>query len=573
MIAVRTLYRLMSGKRRRQLLFVFALMILGVLADLVTIGAVVPFLASAAGAEPHGQVPGGLGLRAFGPDPLLDAAILLTAAAIAAAAIRLLLTRMSQALIADVGHDLAVAIFSRALRQDYPEHSRRHSSEVLGGLEKAQAVTNGMLLPMLQAAIGMTTAAFVTSLLFFIDPVATALAAGAVLLAYVIVASLNRGTIRANSRVIARMVSLRTKTVQESLGAIRDIILDGSHAAAEARFNELDRQRRDAVSRNAVVAASPRFLLEAIGVIALAGLTLLVSRRPGGVVEAIPTLGALAVGIQRLLPAIQQAWHGLSSSAGNLQSLLDVAALIEKPLPEPVHAAPLPFEDRIALVDLCFSYGAGAGADAVRGVSLEIPRGARVGIGGPTGSGKSTLIDLLMGFVTPSSGSIRIDGRPLDRSNLLSWQAGLTHVPQSIFLADDSIAANIALSRAGPVDRDRVRAAATAACLDEFLATLPDGLETRVGERGTRLSGGQRQRIGIARALYREAQVLILDEATNALDEATEDAVLAPIVAPEAGRTVFIVSHRPAVLARCDFTIRLLNGLFEPQRAGAARRA
>lgn len=571
MIAVRTLYRLMSGKRRRQFLFVFALMILGVLADLVTIGAVVPFLASAADAKPDGSGLGGLGFPIFGAAPLLDAAILLTGAAVAAAAIRLLLTRKSQTLIADVGHDLAVAIFSRALRQDYSEHGRCNSSEVLGALEKAQAVTNGMLLPMLQAAIGMSTAAFVTLLLFFIDPVATGFAASAVVLAYLIVGSLNRGRIRANSRVIARMVSLRTKTVQESLGAIRDIILDGSHAAAEARFNELDRLRRDAAATNAVVAASPRFLLEAIGVIALASLTLLVSRRPGGVVEAIPTLGALAVGIQRLLPAIQQAWQGLSSSAGNLQSLLDVAALIEKPLPEPVHAAPLPFEDRIALVDLSFGYG--AGTDAIRGVSLDIPRGARVGISGPTGGGKSTFIDLLMGFLTPSSGSIRIDGRPLDRSNLLSWQAALTHVPQSIFLADDSIAANIALSRAGPVDRDRVRAAAAAACLDEFLATLPDGLETHVGERGTRLSGGQRQRIGIARALYREANVLILDEATNALDEATEDAVLAPILAREAGRTVLIVSHRPAVLARCDFTIRLLNGVLEPQRTGVERRA
>ncbi|HEX8450127.1 MAG TPA: ABC transporter ATP-binding protein, partial [Allosphingosinicella sp.] len=184
-----------------------------------------------------------------------------------------------------------------------------------------------------------------------------------------------------------------------------------------------------------------------------------------------------------------------------------------------------------------------------------------VGIAGATGGGKSTLLDLLMGLLEPDEGVILVDGRPLDGATRPAWQSGLAHVPQSIYLSDDTIAANIAFPRgAGDMDGERLEAAVRAAQLETFLAGLPEGLQTYVGERGVRLSGGQRQRIGLARALYRRPRLLILDEATSALDEGTEKAVLAALQRLRSDMTLVTVAHRATTLAACDRLIHVDGG-------------
>ena len=199
------------------------------------------------------------------------------------------------------------------------------------------------------------------------------------------------------------------------------------------------------------------------------------------------------------------------------------------------------------------------GSFEIEEVSLTIPMGARIGISGPTGSGKSTLVDLLMGLLEPTSGVIRIDGVELGADIRWAWQAQIAHVPQSIFLADDTIAANIAFGQPN-LDRERMTAAAEAAQLTDFVHSLPHGFETLVGERGIRLSGGQRQRIGIARALYKGAPLLILDEATSALDRTTEAAVLDAVMAIDERPTIVVIAHAPSTLSKCERIIRLEQG-------------
>jgi ATP-binding cassette subfamily B protein len=196
-------------------------------------------------------------------------------------------------------------------------------------------------------------------------------------------------------------------------------------------------------------------------------------------------------------------------------------------------------------------------------VDLSIPRGSRIALIGRTGAGKTTFADLLMGLLRPSEGAILIDGTPLSPHNEQAWRRSVAHVPQSIFLADATIARNIAFTaREETIDLDRVTEAARIAQLDDFVSSLPEGLDTRVGERGIRLSGGQRQRLGIARALYKDAQLLVLDEATNALDAETEAALMRALI-DEVGdeRTILLISHRPSTLAYCDLVIRLDNGM------------
>jgi ATP-binding cassette subfamily B protein len=217
------------------------------------------------------------------------------------------------------------------------------------------------------------------------------------------------------------------------------------------------------------------------------------------------------------------------------------------------------FRNTISFEDVGFRYGDGDAA--IRNLSLKVRKGERIGILGETGSGKSTFLDLLMGLLDPTEGEIRVDGRGLGDDNRADWQSLIAHVPQVIFLADSSIAANIAFGEAPEtIDMDRVRAAAKRAQIDSFITTLPDGYETEAGERGVRLSGGQRQRIGIARALYKDASVLVLDEATSALDDKTEISVMAAL--SEAGRdlTIFMIAHRLSTLSGCDRLVRLEGG-------------
>jgi ATP-binding cassette subfamily B protein len=275
-------------------------------------------------------------------------------------------------------------------------------------------------------------------------------------------------------------------------------------------------------------------------------------------------LGALALAAQRLLPLVQQGYAGWTSMLGGQASLRDVLVLLEQPLPAystlPPPAA-IPFRQRISLHDLHFRYGPQA-PWVLRGINLQIPRGCRVGFIGTTGSGKSTLLDIMMGLLSPISGMLRIDGAVVDETNRRSWQVHIAHVPQAIYLADASIAENIAFGiPPEAIDRVRVRDVAQRAQFAATIESWQHSYDTFVGERGVRLSGGQRQRIGIARALYKGTDVLVFDEATSALDSDTEQAVMEAIDSLTEDLTILIVAHRLTTLKNCVQIIELDGGL------------
>jgi ATP-binding cassette subfamily B protein len=274
----------------------------------------------------------------------------------------------------------------------------------------------------------------------------------------------------------------------------------------------------------------------------------------------LPILGALALGAQRLLPLMSQLYSGWANVAISRPIIGEVAALASLPLAADADhpIAPLPFNVSVQLDQVSFHYADRAGP-ALHEISLVIPKGARVAIVGKTGSGKSTLADLLMGLIEPSEGRVIVDGVAPTGGRLKSWRRSIAHVPQAIFLADASIAANIALGT--QLDVQRVERAAEIAQLADFIGSLPDGFDTEVGERGVRLSGGQRQRLGLARAIYKDSPVLVLDEATSALDEATEAAFLRALDELGAeGRTIIIIAHRRSTVDGCDLVLRLDHG-------------
>jgi ABC-type multidrug transport system fused ATPase/permease subunit len=307
-----------------------------------------------------------------------------------------------------------------------------------------------------------------------------------------------------------------------------------------------------------------------------AGVAVVLAQRGGGLAAALPVLGAVALGALRLLPVLQQLYYGWSMLAGNRAVAAQVIEWLRLPLAaedqDRANLRPLEFNSELRFDDVSFAYRADQ-RPAVDRVSLTIARGSSVALMGRSGSGKSTLADLLMGLLEPDEGQISVDGVPLTAATRRRWRRSIAHVPQAVFLADASIARNIAFgSREEDIDPVRLREAARIAQLDEVIAGLPEGFATFVGERGIRLSGGQRQRLGIARAIYKDAPVLILDEATSALDEQTEAALLEALTSSGSERrTMLVIAHRRSTIEHCDRVLRIEAGrLTETYRLGAA---
>jgi ATP-binding cassette, subfamily B, bacterial PglK len=564
--ALRILYSRLSSARRRALFAVLGLMLTGALAEVITIGALIPFLATVA--DPQGA-------RAVAfVAPLLDllglqgpvATIYVLAgifaiAALVAGGLRLLLLWTSNRFVHGVAHDFAVAVYASELHQPYSHHAGRNSSEIIAAIDKVNITRGEVLSPLMQALIAVVISGFLVTALIVIEPLVALVAGAGFLIIYVAAASVTRPRLQRNSGVIALTMNQRIKALQEGMGGIRDVILDQSQPVFRETFEKADAGYRKAMAKNVFLSGAPRYVVEATSLILIALVVIVVTNRAGGLSTAVPVLGVFALGAQKLLPLIQQIFNGWAKCMGSRQVLFDLAALLRRPPPQiPTVKTPLPFDTSIVLDNVGFSYTSDRGP-AISAVSLEIPKGARVGLAGTTGSGKSTLMDLILGLLEPSEGEIRIDGEALTAANRPAWQKNIAHVPQFIYLTDASVAENIAFGiRRRDIDMARVRHAAEQAELAEVVAALPQGYETRVGERGIQLSGGQRQRIGIARALYKQASVLVFDEATSALDTDTETAVMEAIDRLDRSLTILIVAHRLSTLEGCDFVLRLDAG-------------
>ena len=308
---------------------------------------------------------------------------------------------------------------------------------------------------------------------------------------------------------------------------------------------------------------SPRYALEALGMLLISALAYMLALQPNGIAKAIPVLGVLALGAQRLLPILQLAYSSLSTIQGGEASLKDALELLEQPLPDYADqppAKPLMFLKKIELKNLSFRYTEQTPL-VLNNLNLEICKGSRTGFIGVTGSGKSTLLDVVMGLLQPTDGALEIDGQSITSANNRAWQAHIAHVPQAIYLSDSTIEENIAFGiPKGSIDHKRVKKAAQQAQIAHIIESWPKKYKTYVGERGIRLSGGQRQRIGIARALYKQADVIIFDEATSALDNDTEQAVMEAIESLGNELTILIIAHRLTTLKNCTQVVELGDG-------------
>ncbi len=568
-----------SRRRRIQLGLLLLVMLASGAAELMSLGAVLPFLAVLSDPERLWQEPLVQALASCvgftrASDLLLPATLTFAAAAVLAALIRLANLWLNGRLAAAVGSDLSCEAYRRTLYQPYGVHVQRNSASVITATTSHIAASVAALTALLQLITAALVAAGLLTGLVLISWVVALAAAALFASVYGLLALTTRQELHRNSQRIAAAARQQLQALQEGLGAIRDVLLDGNQNIYVEIYRLADRPQQQLQAKNQFLGAFPRYALEAVGLVALALLGgLLVSQQgPGGAV--IPLLGALALGAQRLLPALQQVYSGWAALKSSNASLAAVLEMLNQPLPAQVVYVDesLPLRQSLRLEAVHFRYGPDQ-PEVLQGLDLEIRRGDRIGLIGSTGSGKSTTVDLVMGLLAPTAGRVLLDGANLHDSVhpewLAGWRAAIAHVPQSIYLADCSIAENIAFGVPHQqIDMVRVKQAAGQAQIASFIEASMEGYNSFVGERGIRLSGGQRQRIGIARALYKQASVLVFDEATSALDNATEQAVMQAIDGLSSEITVVIIAHRLTTVQGCDRVIELSAGRVKREITG-----
>lgn len=566
---LRRLWQHISPRRRGQFGFLLVLMILASFAEILSIGAVLPFLGVLTApssifehpiAQPFIQT---IGLTSA-DQLLLPLTIFFGFAALMAGSMRLLLLWISTRLSFAAGADLSISIYRRTLYQPYAVHVARNSSVVINGIStKANGVIYSIIAPALALLSSSVMLIAILVALLYVDPIIALAAFGGFGLIYGLIIWITRTRKIRNSQRIARESTQVIKSLQEGLGGIRDVLIDGSQSTYCQIYRNADLPLRRAQGDNLFISQSPRYGMEALGMILIAALAYLLAQQSEGIAKAIPVLGALALGAQRLLPILQQAYAAWSGIQGGQASLQDTLELLDQPLPDyadqPV-VKPLLFQQHISLNQLSFRYSPQT-PWVLNNINLTIAKGGRIGFIGTTGSGKSTLLDIVMSLLPPTEGTLEIDGQPITAGNHRAWQAHIAHVPQAIFLADSAIEENIAFGvPKDQIDHERVRQSAQQAQIAEAIETWPKQYQTFVGERGIRLSGGQRQRIGIARALYKQADVIIFDEATSALDNETEQAVMQAIEGLSEDLTILIIAHRLTTLKNCTQIVELSNG-------------
>lgn len=564
------LFEILDDHARRQLPGMVVVIFLSALFSTVGIAAIMPFLSLVANPEVVNESPWlNRAYQASGLEStnafLFAVGVLTLALLMISNALRALTDWRILSFVRGLQYRISCRLFAQYLSEPYSFYLSRNTSRLSQRLlAEVNSVMTGVLVPGFRGLVQLVVAVFILALLVAVDPLLALFVALGLGVAYAgIYFAIRRRQLRLGREWVAANAQ-RFRVASEAFGGIKDVKALGRERHFVDRFKQPSREFARAVASNEAMAELPRYALEAVafGGILVIVLYLLGSGRSPA--SALPVLGLYAFAAYRLMPSLQQIFKSVSQVRFHStaleelhRDLASVGEASEDVTPEPADGArpdvaPMEFAREVRLEDVSFTYP-GADGPSLRAVNMVLPRNQMIGLVGPTGSGKTTLVDLLLGLYMPSGGRIIADDVPLSSALLPAWRQQVGYVPQAIFLSDQTVAENIAFGiPATEIDREAVERAAATAQLHEFVLALPDGYDTIVGERGVRLSGGQRQRIGIARALYHDPDVLILDEATSALDTITEDAVMEAISRLSGRKTMVIIAHRLSTVMECD---------------------
>ena len=559
-------WKYLDKRHKRRSWLIFILMIIVSFAEVISIGAILPFLGVLTSPELVYQ-------NAF-MQPIIQTLELNSAnqlvlpltigfivATLIAGVMRITLLNAINHFERVVGTDLNIDVYRNTLYQSYSDHIDRNSSYIVSLItKKTDVVIRGIFRAALTLVSSVLILIGIVSVLIMINVEVALGALGGFGLIYWGITRYTRKRRAINSQRIANEHTKMIKVLQEGMGGIRDILINASQQFYCSLFRNSDVHLRRAIADNDFIALSPRFAIEALGMTLVAILAYYMSQSANEAEDIVPILGAIAMGAQRLLPVLQAIYSSVSNIDGSRHSLQEVLDLLSQTLPnyaEQPPAIPMSFKKEIRLNNLSFRYGENIPMVLNR-INLTLTKGKSIGFIGVTGSGKSTLLDIIMGLLSPTEGVLTVDGVVLTMNNIRNWQANIAHVSQEVYLSDSTIEENIAFSQhKNNIDFSLVKQSANRACIAELIESWPEQYKTVIGERGVRLSGGQIQRIGIARALYRQASILVFDEATSALDSKTEKLVMDSIKDLGKNITVLIIAHRVTTLKDCDQVVEL----------------
>jgi len=555
-------------KRRRKVQFILLilLMLFSSIAEIVSIGAILPFLSAINNPQylyekSYMAYPIKFLKIHESHDLILPLLIFFIFTTLFATILRTLFLWATTKYSFNSGAELSGEMYNKTLYQSYTIHVNRNSSEVINSITlKADRFIYGVTLPTITLISSFVILILILGVIILTVPLSVKILFFSFGIIYLIIVLFSRKKLESNSFIIGKEASKSIRILQEGLGGIRDVLLDGLQQAYTNSFTKADTKLRKAQGNNQLITQMPRIFIESLGLIIIAVVAYSLSNKGSNISEAIPLLGLIALSSQRLLPIFQQAYSAWTSILGSKSSLMGIVELLEQTIYIPQKYSDIKFKNQIELKNISYKF-LNETKYVLNNINLVIKKGEKIGVIGSTGSGKSTLVDIVMGLLKPTNGQILIDGVDIDRDNTLSWQSNLSHVPQSIFLSDASILENIAFGvEKNSINIQKAKYAIVQSQLENFIESLPENYNTLIGERGVRLSGGQRQRIGIARSLYKQPNIIIFDEATSSLDSKTEEAMMEAINKLDKNLTLILIAHRISTLKNCDTIIEIKDG-------------
>jgi ATP-binding cassette subfamily B protein len=451
-------------------------------------------------------------------------------------------------------------MYINTLAQPYAFHTSINSSDIISGITtKASSIISGLLYPTINIFASIILATSMIGMVFYVDPEIAMISMIGLGIIYVGISKLSKEIIYKDGITIARLSSTIFKILKEGLGGIREIKIDGSEEIHSNLFKTTFQKYQVAVADIQIISLAPRYLVEMVGMVFIATIAYQSIKGEPDTTFLIAKLGVLALCAQKMLPIIQQLYSNFTSIIGSRNSVEDALNLLDQQISKASKDQfSTRFNECIKLENVSFKYSNDS-ETVLENVNIELKRGDIIGIIGKTGSGKSTLVDILMGLLIPVSGSISIDDTILNEKNIRILQNNIAHVPQKVFFKDASIAENIAFSlETNSIDFLKIKECINQAQLIEVIDNLPKKWNEMIGEDGVKLSGGQLQRIGIARALYKSPNILIMDESTSALDIETEKKLMERIHLFK-NITMIIISHRLETLSSCNKIYRVEN--------------
>lgn len=468
---------------------------------------------------------------------------------------------------AKLGVDLSLRLYEYYLRQSWLFHASGNSSQLIKQLStEAVRVADGVIQPILQLNSRLIIILFISISIFIFDPVVAISMLAVLGTAYLVIFKVVKSQLKRNGEVTSRVTAERFKLMNESFGGIRDLILLGRAENYIKGFKRSGDELANAKSSNVILAVIPRYILELVAFGALISLIVIMVLLNGiDASSVLATITFFAFAAMKLLPSMQQAYQYASNVKSHLPAFNEMQGDLEASMNiaqdyDESNNNTKNWSSSIQLRDVSFKYPCNS-KYALENINITIKKYQTIGIVGSSGSGKSTVLDLILGLLKPLKGTLQVDSIDINKTNLRSWQNNIGYVPQSIFLSDGSVAENIAFGiKKENIEMNRVKQAIKMAHLEELVKNLEHGVDTTVGERGVQLSGGQRQRIGIARALYHDTSLLVFDEATSALDGISENNIMQTIRKLQGSNTIIMIAHRLKTVQDCDVVYFMDNG-------------